>query len=241
VKYLKKSGNAHKFLLQGTRHDIVNALRRSIVGHIQTLAIEKVMIYKNESVMPDEFLAHRLGLVPINARDFNDTTEFSLSLEKTGGVVKSGDIETNGLVDIPYKNIPLVKLNDKKKLELELVALTGTGDMHIKWNPALVYFNNVPSIKTKGKVDEKLAKLCMHKLIEIKAGKAVLSDPYNCDACRYCCSVSDGVIEMDMLDDEFVFTIEPYGNLDVDLIISGAVDYLQKELSELEDQIGKLK
>lgn len=31
------------------------------------MAIEKVFIYQNTSLIPDEVLAHRLGLIPIQA------------------------------------------------------------------------------------------------------------------------------------------------------------------------------
>jgi DNA-directed RNA polymerase I and III subunit RPAC1 len=34
------------------------------------MAIEKVWIFNNTSVMPDEVLCHRLGLVPIDADPF---------------------------------------------------------------------------------------------------------------------------------------------------------------------------
>jgi DNA-directed RNA polymerase I and III subunit RPAC1 len=37
------------------------------MAEIPTMAIEKVYVYNNTSVMHDEILAHRLGLVPIKA------------------------------------------------------------------------------------------------------------------------------------------------------------------------------
>jgi DNA-directed RNA polymerase I and III subunit RPAC1 len=46
---------------------IANALRRILISEIPTMAIEKVNLYNNTSVFADEVLAHRLGLVPIQA------------------------------------------------------------------------------------------------------------------------------------------------------------------------------
>ena len=51
--------------ITGIDASIANALRRIIISEIPTMAIEKVDMYMNTSVIPDEILAHRLGLVPL--------------------------------------------------------------------------------------------------------------------------------------------------------------------------------
>jgi len=50
---------------------LANALRRIMIAEVPTMAIEKVTIYQNTSIIADEVLAHRLGLIPILA-DPND-------------------------------------------------------------------------------------------------------------------------------------------------------------------------
>lgn len=42
-----------------------NALRRVIIAEIPTIAFHKVLMYQNTSVIPDELLVHRLGLLPL--------------------------------------------------------------------------------------------------------------------------------------------------------------------------------
>ncbi len=42
-----------------------NALRRIIIAEIPTMAFHKVLMYQNTSVIPDELLVHRLGLLPL--------------------------------------------------------------------------------------------------------------------------------------------------------------------------------
>ncbi|KAK3865786.1 hypothetical protein Pcinc_028628 [Petrolisthes cinctipes] len=49
----------------GFHISIVNAYRRIILAEVATMAIEKVYMYNNTSIVQDEVLAHRLGLVPL--------------------------------------------------------------------------------------------------------------------------------------------------------------------------------
>jgi len=57
---------------------IANGLRRIMIAEVPTMAIEHVFITKNTSIVHDEVLAQRLGLVPI----FADPAEFEFSNEK---------------------------------------------------------------------------------------------------------------------------------------------------------------
>jgi DNA-directed RNA polymerase I and III subunit RPAC1 len=45
-----------------------NALRRTLISSVPSVAIEIVGILNNTGVMPDQIFCHRLGLIPINAR-----------------------------------------------------------------------------------------------------------------------------------------------------------------------------
>lgn len=55
------------FDLVGVDVSIANALRRILIAEVPTMAIEKVFIMNNTSIIQDEVLAHRLGLIPVNA------------------------------------------------------------------------------------------------------------------------------------------------------------------------------
>lgn len=43
-----------------------NALRRTLLSNVPSIALEVVGITKNDGIMPDEMLCHRLGLIPLN-------------------------------------------------------------------------------------------------------------------------------------------------------------------------------
>ncbi|CAE6517816.1 unnamed protein product [Rhizoctonia solani] len=102
------------FDLVGVDASIANAFRRILIAEVPTIAIENVYIWNNTSVIQDEVLAHRLGLVPIRADpallDFPDknigTTDrntlvfhLSVTCSRNPGVVKD---ETDPAV--LYKN-----------------------------------------------------------------------------------------------------------------------------------------
>ncbi|KAK4699721.1 hypothetical protein P7C70_g6540, partial [Phenoliferia sp. Uapishka_3] len=53
------------FILEGVHLGLANSLRRTLISNIETLAIDQVQIEENTSVLPDEMIAHRLGLVPL--------------------------------------------------------------------------------------------------------------------------------------------------------------------------------
>jgi DNA-directed RNA polymerases I and III subunit RPAC1 len=57
--------NEATFSLIGIDTSIANAFRRILLAEVPTLAIERVYVENNTSVLADEVLAHRLGLIPI--------------------------------------------------------------------------------------------------------------------------------------------------------------------------------
>ncbi|XP_067941700.1 DNA-directed RNA polymerases I and III subunit RPAC1-like [Watersipora subatra] len=67
IEIVRDEENELEFDLIGVDAAIANALRRILLSEVPTMAIEKVFIYNNTSIIQDEILAHRLGLIPIMA------------------------------------------------------------------------------------------------------------------------------------------------------------------------------
>ncbi|RKP10512.1 DNA-directed RNA polymerase [Thamnocephalis sphaerospora] len=65
IDIIRVSPMAMEFDVVGTDAPIANALRRILIAEIPTMAIENVFMTNNTSVIHDEVLAHRLGLIPL--------------------------------------------------------------------------------------------------------------------------------------------------------------------------------
>jgi DNA-directed RNA polymerase I and III subunit RPAC1 len=65
VQFHNNSVDDSEFSLIGLDTSVANAFRRIMIAEVESLAIEDVFIYQNTSIMQDEVLAHRLGLIPL--------------------------------------------------------------------------------------------------------------------------------------------------------------------------------
>lgn len=61
-----------QFSLTDTDPSIANAIRRVMLAEVPTMAIEIVNVDDNQSVLFDEFIAHRLGLLPLSCHAVGD-------------------------------------------------------------------------------------------------------------------------------------------------------------------------
>ncbi|HMA04594.1 MAG TPA: DNA-directed RNA polymerase subunit D, partial [Methanomicrobiales archaeon] len=65
ITFVRVADNAARFYLAGAWPALANSLRREMISGVPTLAIDDIRIYDNTSVLFDEMLAHRLGLIPL--------------------------------------------------------------------------------------------------------------------------------------------------------------------------------
>lgn len=90
VEVIKLMEDDMEFDMIGIDAALANAFRRILIAELPTMAIEKVFIANNTSVVQDEVLAHRLGLVPlqVDPRHFNYISENDEPNEKNTIVFK---------------------------------------------------------------------------------------------------------------------------------------------------------
>jgi DNA-directed RNA polymerase subunit D len=133
----------------------VNAIRRISISEVPTLAIDDVVILENSSVMHDEAIAHRLGLVPLLTNldrfvmphecDCKSTLGCSKcrvllvldseANEKTKVVTSEELVSEDERIKPVSKDIPIITLAPGQKLKFEAYARLGIGRDHAKWQP----------------------------------------------------------------------------------------------------------
>ena len=143
--------------LKGVSSYYANALRRICLNGIPVFAIDTVDIIENSSVLPDEGIAHTLGLIPLKteldgADESNSRVMLVLDSEATENtkVVTSAELESKDQVVKPVSNqIPIIHLAPGQRIKLEAYARLGRGTEHSKWNSA-----NVSVLTNTDKNDE---------------------------------------------------------------------------------------
>ena len=66
VEILESSKDNIKFAVNNIDCSMANSLRRIMICEVPVMAIELVRVVKNSSALNDEYLAHRLGLIPLS-------------------------------------------------------------------------------------------------------------------------------------------------------------------------------
>ena len=136
----KKHGNRVEFLISGISLSFANLLRRYALSRVPVLAIDTVTFYDNTSAFWDEYLSHRIGLLPVTTPDKTpEDAEIIFSLDAEGPkTVYSSEMQSSDKeISIP-KKIPIATLGPNQHLRLEGKAVLGTARKHAKFQAGLV-------------------------------------------------------------------------------------------------------
>ena len=226
-----------------------NAMRRSAL-EVPVLAIDEVEIYKNDSALYDEIIAHRLGLVPLKMeKDMNlkeDCTcdgkgcgkcTVELKMQAKGpGVVHSKELK--GKADIVFGDMPITLLREDQEIELVATAILGKGTEHAKFSPGLVYYRNLADIETKNcNACDECVKACPRGLLQLDGKKVAVKDVWKCDMCNACvesCKENGDESLKVISSGEIVYFVESFGQMDPKEIFIESVKALKSNLKQVE-------
>jgi len=268
AEILEKTDTNMRLIIGDVDAPFVNALRRIILSEVPCMAIDEVVVLENSSMLHDEVLAHRLGLLPIktdlNAYNLPEEcpckSEFgcnlcrvSLTLDaesvETTKTVYSGSLTSENPEIVPVStNVLLVKLAPGQKIKLESYAKLGKGKEHAKWQPVTVCaYKNMPQIKINPKACDacgECIKVCSKNILVNKSGKIETRNLLNCTLCQDCmdaCPKEPAAIEVRWDENAFIFNIESSEVLPPERIMQEAIKILDKKTSSFLEELAAEK
>lgn len=155
--------------LKGVPLQYANALRRICLNGVPVFAIDTVDIIENSSVLADEGVAHRLGMIPLRTDPSRFVEPSKCECHSETGcsncrvmlMIDSGDSDTtrtvmsneltseDEIVKPTSDKIPIVDVAPGQRVKIEAYARLGRGSEHAKWNSA-----NISTLTQADKEDE---------------------------------------------------------------------------------------
>lgn len=264
IELIKRDDKDLILVIRGVPVHIMNSIRRAAIVDVPILAIDKVYIFENTSVMNDQLLAHRIGLIPLKTplgkyrvKEECDcdgecpkcSVYLQLKAEAKDGeyIVKAGDIKCDDPDVYPlYPDIEIVKLSKGQKIELTMVARMGRGREHAKWSPVSVaVVRGEPIIKVISEKCDLCAKcvdVCPKNVFKIKNNSLVIIDRYACTTCSLCVEVCpNNAIIVDIDENNSLTYLESIGQLEPLEILVNAFDEVINRLSDFVTSLEGLK
>ena len=147
--------------IKGVPLQYANALRRICLNGVPIYAVESVDMLENSSVLADEGVAHRVGLIPLktdleSSKADNENDKIMLTLDSgiadETRTILSGDLKSQDSNVVPTSDdIPIVTLAPGQSIKFEAYARLGKGTEHAKWNSA-----NIVTLTESDKDDERI-------------------------------------------------------------------------------------
>jgi len=259
IDIIELSDRKARFVLSGVSSSFANALRRSILAEVPVLAIDDVNIYENTSVLFDEQLSLRMGLIPLKTdlKSYSlpeectckgegcPSCQLSLTLSAEGPkIVYSGDlVSTDPKVQPADPMIPIVELKEKHKVVVEAIARLGTGRKHSKWQAGVASgYKNMP-VLTIGECDYcgKCVEVCPRNILKMNGNKIKVVDIIECSMCTLCEEACDmGSIRVSSDPESFVMTFETTGALTAAELGIEAANSIKKRAEQLSEILSTL-
>ena len=135
----EQDGNETRLRLRGAPRVLVNALRRCILRDVNTISVTEVKIKTNTSNFWDEYIAHRIALIPYAGMPGE------LTLNCTGTACHPEAVLSSEIVGdcarVALDAIPIVKLIEGQQLHAEVTVGYGCGRQHARFAPGVCFFN----------------------------------------------------------------------------------------------------
>ena len=256
VEFVDRSERDARFLVRGITPAFANGIRRAMIADVPTFSIDTVRVIENSSVMFDEQIGHRLGLVPLTTPEpgeFELGEEVTLSLDVSGpDTAYSGDlVSSDSLVGPADANVPIIDLKEGQRLEVEADAVLESGQDHAKHQGGVAvgyrHLQRVEVVGEKSDFENDDPQILRGVIEEAAAehaepvdgeeptdGNLVATDTFDNDlSARY----PGKELEVQDVENAFVFHVETDGSFSADDLVVQAIDTLADRADDLQEAV----
>jgi DNA-directed RNA polymerase subunit D len=240
VEFVERTDREARFLVRGITPAFANGIRRAMVADVPTFSVDQVRVIENSSVMFDEQIGLRLGLVPLTTDlgDFEVGDEVTLSIDVEGPeTAYSGDLVTSDdYVQPADDNVPIIDLKDGQRLEVEADAVLDRGREHAKHQGGVAvgyrHLQQVEVVGDTGEFEDEEPHI-LRGVIE-DDGELILTDEFGNDLTNRYPGKELAVTDVE---NAFVFHVETDGSFTVDELTLRAVESIRDRADELREAV----
>jgi DNA-directed RNA polymerase subunit D len=241
VEYVERDDRSARVLIRGLTPAFANGIRRAMIADVPTFSIDTVRFLENSSVMFDEMIGLRLGLVPLTTPldEFELGDTVTLSLDVSGpATAYSGDLESAEPLVVPAdENVPIIELKEGQALALEADAVVASGTDHAKHQGGVsVGYRHLQRLSIdgdRGEFDDDEPQI-LRGVVETPEGEVVVTDEFDNDLTeRY----PDNEVAVEDVPGAFVFHIETDGSFTAAELLLHAIDSLEARADELRTKV----
>ena len=240
IEFVERDDRRSVFVVRGISPAFANGIRRAMLADVPTMAIDTVRVIENTSVMFNEMIGLRLGLIPLRTPpgEFEPGETVTLSLDVTGeGTAYSGDLVSMDDEVYPVdENIPIIHLKEGQRLEIEAEAVLDYGDDHVKHQAGVaVGYSHLQKVNVIGELGEfdEPEPVIVRGVIE-EDGELVDTETFEHDLRNL---YPDEEVEVEDIPDAFVFHVETDGSMSVDQLVTEAAASIESRATEIEEAL----
>ncbi|WP_435358272.1 DNA-directed RNA polymerase subunit D [Haloarchaeobius sp. DFWS5] len=240
VEFVERDERNALFLVRGVTPAFANGIRRAMIADVPTLSFDTVRFIENSSVMFDEQIGHRLGMVPLTTPEgeFDEESVVTLSMDVEGpATAYSGDLVTSDEMVTPADaNVPIIDLKDGQRLELEADAVLDSGKEHAKHQGGVsVGYRHLQRVEVVGDAAEfeEEEPQIIRGVVEVD-GELIDTAEFDNDLTK---KFPGKEVTVEDVEKAFVFHVETDGSMTVDELVTRAVDSIDARAAELKDAV----
>jgi len=172
IKFVSKTENFLEFDLVNSHPSLANALRRIIMAELPTIAIHEVTIYENSSIFPDEYLSHRLGMIPLLLREKSETEKESGTVMDSAVMVSDTVMDSVVMVSDTVMDIVKESYNTLSNTKIKLALNVENNSSEVKF----VYSQDLKLVEIDSVgIDDKIDSVGIDNNIDSVDGNDLLS------------------------------------------------------------------